>query len=74
MRRGSKCSEGGAQCSVGGAQNAVIFETSDAIDEHAGFHTGFFARGGKHFWKSKCPCRGAWGYSGQGSVSLDTSC
>ena len=39
-----------------------------------GFHTGFFAGGGKLFQKSKCPCRGAWGYSIRGSLSLEMSC
>ncbi len=33
------------------------------ISLQSGFHTGFFAGGGKVFWKSKRPCKGVWGHS-----------
>ena len=52
----------------------VVAESVTGGGGGAGFHTGFFAGGGKLFQKSKCPCRGAWGYSIRGSLSLDMSC
>ena len=55
-------------------QSVKYLSMSDSASVTAGFHTGFFAGGGKLFRKSKCPCRGVWGYSVQGSLSLDTSC
>ena len=41
------------------------------VEPQSGFHTGFFAGGGKLFRISEYPCRGAWGYSIRGSLSLD---
>ena len=35
-----------------------------------GFHTGFFAGGGKLFRKSKCPCRGGIGIFWPGFISI----
>ena len=53
---------------------AQVIITAGLCDRIAGFHTGFFAGGGKLCWISEYPCRGAWGYSIRGSLSLDVSC